>query len=127
MDEKTLTALQGSIAKWEAIVNGTGYDEGCDNCPLCKEFANQYSQEPAWAQDGCSGCPVAQKAGNSSCGRTPYSAWVHYSYDNGEHLSGKPSFWRRYKVFDERSLELAKKELDFLRSLLPPLDRENNR
>jgi|HubBroStandDraft_1064217.scaffolds.fasta_scaffold13341_12 hypothetical protein len=31
MDAKTLIALQGSIAKWEAIVADTGTDEGCSN------------------------------------------------------------------------------------------------
>src|SRR5262245_41236356 len=33
MDDETLEALNGSIAKWQAIVGGTGEDEGAENCP----------------------------------------------------------------------------------------------
>jgi hypothetical protein len=42
MDEKTLEALKGSIRKWEAIVDGTGEDDGADNCPLCHMFARPF-------------------------------------------------------------------------------------
>lgn len=33
MTQRTLKALNGFIAKWEAIYNGTGTDEDTDNCP----------------------------------------------------------------------------------------------
>jgi len=38
VDAKALEALKGSIKKWERIVEGTGVDEGADNCPLCELF-----------------------------------------------------------------------------------------
>ena len=38
MNRKTLTALKGSIKKWEKIVAGTGSDNGYQNCPLCALF-----------------------------------------------------------------------------------------
>ena len=116
MNEKTLTALQGSIKKWEDIVNGTGADEGCDNCPLCLEFMDGIANDPEWAQDGCAGCPVAQSVGDSSCSRTPYAKWASYGYNYGENRGLKTP---RMKVFDDKSKELAQAELDFLRSLLP--------
>lgn len=38
MEAETLIALQGSIAKWQAIVDGTGTEQGPANCPLCLKF-----------------------------------------------------------------------------------------
>lgn len=87
MDEKTLTALKGSIAKWEGIVAGTMEDNGPDNCPLCKEFYHL----------NCKGCPVATDTAMSGCEGTPY-----YYYEEGD-----------------ESEDIAKAELDYLRSLLP--------
>ena len=127
MDERTLTALEGSIAKWQAIVDGTGLDKGADNCPLCNEFSNvsdaDADGDEAWRSDGCDGCPVSEKAGTSSCGRTPYEEWSAYVWDHRnkgagvERESGGSYF--DYRVFDARSKELAQAELDFLKSLLP--------
>lgn len=113
MDEKTLTALQGSIKKWEAIVAGTGYDDGADNCSLCILFIDNGAPEPEWAQDGCLGCPVALAVGTNGCSKTPYTKWSGYQSGNGR-FNGNTRI-----VFDERSKELAQSELDFLRSLLP--------
>jgi hypothetical protein len=117
MDEKTLTALQGSISKWEAIVAGTGDDLGTDNCPLCLEFADKHADvnedEPRWASEGCFGCPVAEKVGTHSCCRTPYQAWANHSWD----VNGKKS--HPYTVKDDKGRQLAQAELDFLKSLVP--------
>lgn len=114
MDEKTLTALQGSIAKWEEIVNGTGYDDGADNCPLCVLFIGADASEPEWAQDGCFGCPVSNAVNAQGCSQTPYSKWSKYQSDDGRYNGPERS------VFNGRSKELAQAELDFLKSLLPP-------
>ena len=102
MDERTLTALQGSIAKWQAIVDGTGEDGGWKNCPLCAEFSNPETP----ADQECNGCPVYEETGEPWCSASPYRAWERYV---GMH----------HKVFDDRSRELAQAELDFLKSLLP--------
>lgn len=71
MDDATLTALKGSIAKWEAIVAGTGVDLGGSNCPLCKMFVRINGE--------CKGCPVMEVTGFDNCERTPY-----YEYDPEE-------------------------------------------
>lgn len=72
MDDRTLAALRGSIAKWEAIVDGTGEDQGTNNCPLCHEFYN----------NGCVGCPVSAATGKPRCDGTPYYNDSVYKRDN---------------------------------------------
>lgn len=124
MDESTLIALQGSIKKWETIVSGDAIDMGSDNCPLCQKFMALEAVEPDWATDGCFGCPVAEKVGMSLCSRTPYEKWADYVWTHREDGAGVRSDSKRewhYQVFDDRSKELAQKEADFLRSLLPSL------
>lgn len=99
MDDKTLDALRGSIAKWVAIRDGTGKDDGVKNCPLCAVFLPNLTRTP------CNGCPVAERTGRISCCGSPYHAW--------DYLSSGPS------VKTEADRALAQAELDFLRSLLP--------
>lgn len=93
MDAKTLEALRGSIRKWERIVEGTGDDEGPDNCPLCLLF---YGHRDDF-RPICDGCPVKDASGKKGCSNTPYD---DYSYSP--------------------TTENAQRELDFLISLLPP-------
>lgn len=62
MDDVTREALEGSIKKWEAIVDGSGIDAGPQNCPLCQMF---------WA-GGCRGCPVFDVTDEKDCYGTPY-------------------------------------------------------
>lgn len=102
MNAKTLKALRGSIAKWRAIVDGTGTDEGPDNCPLCLIFR----------YDECIDCPVAMKTGKDSCEGSPYvDLWI----------GTFPSFhWREYRADTSEREAAAQAELDFLISLLPP-------
>jgi hypothetical protein len=95
MDERTLTALKGSIEKWKRIVAHTGIDKGPTNCPLCQLF---YA-------DNCAGCPVAEAAGEIMCGGTPYEDW-----------SKAIDVW---SGDSEWASMAAHKEVDFLRSLLP--------
>jgi hypothetical protein len=96
MDEKTLIALKGSIAKWEGIVAGTVKDEGQDNCPLCQQFIDE----------GCVACPVMGVTGHSGCWGSPYDdyAALEEGYGSEEYESVR---------------DAAQAELDFLRSLLP--------
>lgn len=103
MDEKTLTALKGSIKKWEDIVAGHGADLGPTNCPLCIEFyGNEFGKD-------CSGCPVYEHTGKIHCGGTPYSDF----YAGPIPISGHSPEDR------EELTQQAQAELDFLRSLLP--------
>ncbi len=111
MDEQTLTALKGSIEKWEKIVKGENGDFGAKNCALCKLFNTITA-----AHDGtlCAGCPVAELVEESGCCGTPYEEWCRYvpiTYDNNGN--------KERRVFDEESQILAEQELNFLKSLLP--------
>lgn len=106
MDEVTLTALQGSIKKWEEISAGTGVDLGMENCPLCQQFTG-----PEIAV--CNGCPVAAHAKAMGCDNTPYEKW-----SDMQNAMGRAS--RDHWTADtDRLRELAAMELAFLRSLLP--------
>jgi hypothetical protein len=90
MTPDTLKALRGSIAKWRAIVDGTGTDRGPQNCPLCQMFIKQ----------DCEGCPVNEKTGKQDCHEIPYDVYV----DNDEQ-----------DIIDQAAAD----ELAFLISLLP--------
>lgn len=100
MNKETLVALQGSIDKWENIVNGKGVDSGWQNCPLCEKFMDEI---------GCFGCPVA-KAGHPLCRNTPYTDWTNAAAltDDGDLILGS-----------DESKHYAAAELRFLKSLLP--------
>lgn len=97
MDDVTLEALKGSIKKWEMVVDGTGVDRGWVNCPLCKLFFTDTSNQH------CVECPVSTKTGVSYCIDTPYEDITDYDGDVG----------------DEGYIKIAQREVDFLKSLLP--------
>ena len=103
MPAATLHALKGSIAKWEAIVAGTGNDERAHNCALCQAF------------EDCDGCPVAQRTGHPECIGTPYEDWSGHHIDVHNRYNA-PLHPRKGCAECER---LAQAELDFLKSLLP--------
>jgi hypothetical protein len=120
MDPETIAALRGSIAKWQAIVDGTGTDQGIDNCPLCARF---YDTEDDDATE-CALCPVRMKTGQPNCVDTPYLAWARSwpfeTYTHPVHM---------HKRITDAPEELrgtiraaAQAELDFLISLLPEGD-----
>ena len=98
MNKKTLNALNKSIQKWERFATNTTKQTdqlGPAGCPLCALF---YS-------NCCDGCPVAAKTNKKWCRDTPYDAIEELNYEiNIE----SPEFRR-----------IAKRELKFLKSLLP--------
>lgn len=100
MDERTLTALKGSIHKWEQIRDGKMKDEGTKNCPLCQLF---YCDE-------CEGCPIKERTGFQNCENTPYDDM----YD-GE-----------IALFVNPNPEVILAEIDFLISLLPSETKGND-
>ena len=110
MDKRTRTALEGSIAKWEAIVAGTGEDDGPQNCPLCHEFFDELDARGR----ACSGCPVRMATGQTGCEGSPYDDWcdLFYATDHPPHVPMKAETLEQQR--------LAQAEVDFLRSLLPP-------
>lgn len=104
MNAKTLKALKGSIAKWEAIVAGTGTDEGPNNCPLCQLFFGDLMVRD---EGDCVECPVMQKTGQKYCKGTPYVEWDDMT---GDYESVADTIER---------VNAARAELAFLKSLLP--------
>ena len=92
---ETRTALEGSIAKWQSIVEGTGKDNGAQNCPLCQLFY--------YKLDTCKGCPVMDRTGQTTCLGSPYAEWA---------------FARKNHSDNHVRTAIARKELAFLKGLL---------
>jgi hypothetical protein len=100
MDNETRDALLGSIEKWKKIEEGTGKDNGCDNCPLCKIFL----------VSACQGCPVHERTGLPICYGTPYMVWTRAVIADNR--------YGPYRATTPQLKELAHKEREFLESLL---------
>jgi hypothetical protein len=108
MNAKTLEALKGSIAKWEAIVAETAGDNGTDNCPLCQLF---FGEPP----HHCRGCPVSDQTGEPHCFHTPY-----YRFWGTRHpVTGHQMIPAEGDPRRATSIAAAQAELSFLKSLLP--------
>jgi len=103
VNKTTLEALKKSIEKWEKIVAEEGEDRGGENCALCELFA----------EDECVGCPVYAKTGKTDCKGTPYKDWHEHQRDHFYELE-EPLVVRCPKC-----KEIAQKEVEFLKSLLP--------
>lgn len=106
MNKETLKALRESIVKWENILDGTGVDDGEENCPLCKLYFE------GW----CVHCIIFEETGESECVKTPYRKWMeHQDKCHGDkEIGGEDTCiiecrWCRH---------YAEQELEFLRSLL---------
>lgn len=104
MNKKTLTALKGSIRKWEKIVQGKGIDDGIANCPLCHVFYD----------NDCKGCPVRKKTGYWCCIGSPHEEWEGWTPGLPENESGGYDF-----TGYPEAKKAARAELRFLKSLLP--------
>ena len=107
MNKETLKALKGSIKKWEKIVDGTGVDDGADNCALCDMFFDS-----AMDFEYCKGCPVSKSTGRRGCTETPYEDWLESQSHFGR-------FHHPHKAHNDETVMCAVLELEFLKSLLP--------
>jgi hypothetical protein len=114
MDAKTLAALEGSIKKWEAIVDKRRPNRGGADCPLCHLFNPFFRHRTPGAvilsKKGCEGCPVAERTGQSFCKGSPYERIDAIEY------SATPI---AHEELESRLHAVAVDELAFLRSLLP--------
>ena len=103
LSKRQTKALKKSIKKWEAIVAGTGIDDGADNCELCKKYIGC----------DCKSCPVCLTVSAKWCHNTPHEQWCDYTH---RHL--KNDLAQEGKVFGKKSKRLAQAELDFLKGIL---------
>ena len=87
MDERTLTALKESIAKWEKRAAGEHDGHlGCSSCPLCRLFHDEYRRD---GEASCTGCPISEKTGEDFCYSTPYIAYAEADDDEDQTLHAK--------------------------------------
>lgn len=77
-------ALDGSISKWFKIVNGTGEDNGADDCPLCHLFNGRINDRSY----NCNGCPIREDTGKDFCDNTPYVQWDRAYYESLDNDQG---------------------------------------
>lgn len=117
--EIVAAALEGSIAKWRAIVAGEKENDGSDDCPLCQLFnpfqinvqRRRAGKPRVLIEDGCVGCPVQLKTGKNYCNGSPFEEYEDRFLqldDDGDIFEPTES---------EELLEIAAKELAFLESL----------
>jgi len=127
MTPQALSALYGSISKWQGIVDGRIENRGASNCPLCAEFIDgdhrvgdangSGAVAKRTLRSHCDGCPVAERTGHVFCKRTPYSEYALLE----DEIEDNPDNATEYH-YNELS-RLARAELAFLVSLLPEGER----
>lgn len=98
MNEQTREALEKSIAIWKQRAQGKEIPCIAANCDLCQLF----NDRPYGCDDEC---PVKQATRLDYCQKTPYKKYADYIDD--------------YPAKDEKAMELAQDEVDFLESLMP--------
>jgi len=109
MKKEVAEALEKSIQKWEKIVAGEGVDEGPNNCALCKLFSDVDCYN---SKLGVS-CPASDiESYLDGCCGTPWEEWR----DHHEEKHGT-KYYEPKKVECRECKRLAKKELEFLKSL----------
>ena len=100
--------IQESIAKWEAIRDGKGVDQGHYNCPLCHEY---YYRR-------CAGCPIQEHTGEMYCIDTPYDKWANH---HNEHHLLESYYAKEITVFTihcDECKQLVEEEINFLTLIL---------
>lgn len=114
MKRDTLIALRKSIQKWDRIANGTCEDNGSGNCELCKRFNAEFCKRDDEE------CPVVLKVGKKGCRKTPFTKWQGHQ----DSAHNEIDFPYRIKLNCKRCVVLAKKEFNFLKSLLPVIRKK---
>jgi hypothetical protein len=104
MDERTLAALDDSIAHHERCLAEDDPNEillGPHQCALCRLFY----------RDECTGCPVRAQTGQDECEDSPYYE-AHHAWSD---------WWLEPGSSDLKDAYRAKEqiEIDFLKSLRP--------
>jgi len=68
--KQKLTAIKGSIEKWDKVSKRKTCGTTRANCPLCSLY---------FAENSCKGCPIYEKTGQEDCRGTPFKEYVEYS------------------------------------------------
>lgn len=109
MKKRTLKALQKSIEKWEKNTlaeKPRNLTLGWGECPLCTLFIDK----------DCFGCPVSAKNDKHIfCQGTPYDSVVK----NHDEWVARASLRLDQTEARKKTIAAAKRELKFLKSLLP--------
>lgn len=122
MTPKTLVALRASITHWQDIVDDPDNAKlGFDHCALCQEFHPSTSpiRQEAYQKDSsvmCLGCPVREATGQHGCLGSPYDQAELLAPDGWPEDASAETLVAKRQDF----LWAARKELAFLKSLLPP-------
>lgn len=116
MPARTLKALKASIEKWRKNENGDFQGVFSDSCPLCKLFhdGDNLNVQP---DKNCHGCPVFEQTYRPECAGTPwYRARDAYWEEEDRTIMNDGA---QFRPQSKRFLEAAKREREFLESLLP--------
>ncbi len=104
MDKVAREALERCIKeKWEPLASGECEFEVEPRCALCDEYNHVKTNYT------CTGCPVFERVKINGCEGTPYREWDRV-IDKGFMAN----------VNSYKAVTLAKKELEFLKSLREP-------
>ena len=114
MNKIALKRLKQSIVKWKRLADGKPKPTqtiGIQSCPLCSEFFHRKDETFL----NCAGCPVRERTGQRFCAKTPYDAVFFALRDfQAVHRGSTEGFLR-----SRRFQKIARRELEFLVSLLP--------
>lgn len=105
LSKQQIGGLIKSAKKWEDIYNGVGIDDGNENCELCRLYFD----------NDCINCPIFLYTNQWECQNTPYPEWSDHQQDDHEK-------YKDYKIACPTCKILAKKEWDFILSLIPKED-----
>ena len=107
---KKLIALNQSIEHWENMIGGKESTVASGaSCALCQAFDTS----------SCSGCPVRDRTKNSDCMGSPWeSLFAHCNNVHKVYMTTVGFF-----LDCPDCVKLAKKELRFLKSLLPKIKK----
>lgn len=111
MRKETVAAIRASEAKWRRLAEGFYADGGASDCMLCQRFGNTcvITHENGETEK----CPVLENSG-APCVNIEYRAWVA--------LQQGYTLW---KARDPITVSAARAEADYLHSLLPDEERED--
>jgi len=105
-------ALKDSIAHWQRMIDKGRGRPFSEDCPLCGLFSF-FENDTVEFGDCCHGCPVMARTGLDGCNGTPYKdAYIA---------------WDRLGAGSKEFKAAAKKEVEFLKSLLPQPPKRKNK